>query len=188
MAAPQDNGKLLETIEEVAQLFSQQTLANMAGNLRKRGITNTMTLLNSLDADTQSDLARMVTVMHFAFEEYGRFSDMKRMRWDYPANVENILEWVENTKLSYFGRDPHPYVNKVKTKQRRMNEIAWGIAKTRYLKRKHPKPKPWFQSQLNKDLNAMYEQLSLGVMDTTIEEMKQQLLTRMQRQSTTKFF
>lgn len=181
------NEKLLDTIEKVAKYFANQTVMAMAANVRKKKIVNTRDLLNSIDEETRSELGRMVTIMNFAFNEYGRYADMKRIRWKQQPPVDEILKWVEQKGLNAFGADPKPNKRTPKTPERRKNEIAWGIA-MRYVKRKRgTKPRPWFQSQFYSDLAALYEELALGVTDRSAEEMIETLTWRLKRTGASQF-
>jgi len=182
------DAKLLDTIEQVADYFAERTVQEWIQNIKKKKIVNTRQLLNSLDSDTRADLGRMVTVMQFSFEEYGRYLDIKKKRWTEQPPVGKILEWVEKKGLASFGPDPYPNKTKPKTPERRKNEIAWGIARSIAIKRTGPKRKPWFQSTLYKSLNVLYEELSLGVQDRTVEDMKAALTDRLKRGSSIKVF
>jgi hypothetical protein len=181
------NEKLLNTIEQVAKYFANQTVLAMAANVRKKKIVNTRELLNSIDEETKSELARMTTVIYFAFTEYGRYVDMKRIRWRQQPPVDKILEWVEQKGIHSFGRDPRPYKNTPKTPERRKNEIAWGIALRHVRRKRGAKPRPWFQTQLYSDLAALYEEIALGVSDRSAEEMIETLTWRMKRSGTSQF-
>lgn len=182
------NEQVLKTIEELANYFALETVQKLARNIRRRKLVNTSQLLNSLDSESRSDLARVVHVLSFAFEEYGRFYDMRSTRWQQQPPVEKILEWVKKRGVNFFGQDPYPYKNKVKTSERRMNEIAWGIARNRANVRTGPKRRPWFASTFYKSLNALQEEISLGVMDRSIEQMKETLLWRLKKGATSQFF
>lgn len=182
------DAKVLDTISEVADYFAIQTVQKWSTTIKRKRITNTRQLLNSLDQETQADLGRMVTVMKFAFEDYGRHLDMKKKRWTEQPPISEILAWVEKKGLNSFGADPNPYHRKAKTPERRKNEIAWGIARKIAITRQGPKAKPWFQSTLYKSLNALYEELSLGVQDRTVEEMKETLAYRLKKGSSIKVF
>lgn len=184
----QFDAKVLDTIEQVADYFATQTVQKWVKNIQRQKLMNTKQLLNSLDQETKKDLGRLVVVMMFAFEDYGRQLDIKNKYWGDQPPVQRILNWVETKHLSSFGPDPRPYKNKVKTPERRRNEIAWGIARKIALSKRGPKRTPWFQSTLYKGLNAFYEELSMGVADRSVEEMKETLAWRLKRGSTIKVF
>lgn len=179
--------ELLKTIEGVANIFAVETVQKLIRGIKRRKLTNTKQLINSLDAETRSDLGRIAHSIAFAFEEYGRYHDMKSNRWTTMPPIEKILDWVEKKGLSAFGPDPHPYRIKQKPDERRKNEIAWGIARNKLEPRSHKK-RPWFQSTFYKSLNALQEELILGIGDRTLEQMKSALLDRLKRGATTKAF
>lgn len=172
---------LIETIQELANYFALEMVQKWAVNIRKRKIVNTRQLLNSLDQETSADLSRLVVVMQFAFEEYGRYADIKNLRWREQPPIDEIKAWIEKKGLQAFIKDPNPNKKKPKTDQRRKNEIAWGIARSRAKNKTRSKTKPWFQSTFYKSLNALYEEIALGVQDRTIDTMRETLLWRLKR-------
>lgn len=184
----QFDAKVLDTIEQVADYFATQTVQKWVKNIQRQKLMNTKQLLNSLDQETKKDLGRMVVVMMFAFEDYGRQLDIKNKYWRSQPPVEKIMEWVEKKGLASFGADPYPNKIKPKTPERRKNQIAWGIARKIAISKRGPKRTPWFQSTLYKGLNAFYEELSMGVADRSVEEMKEALSWRLKRGSTIKVF
>lgn len=179
--------QLLDTFEELGKSFALANVQQWAKNLKRRKIVNTKQLLNSLDSDTEKDVGRLVVAIHFAFEEYGRYLDMKKKRWDHQPPIEKILEWVKEKGLAAFGADPKPYKRKIKTDEQRMNEIAWGIGR-QYATNAPVKARSWFQSSFYKSLNALYEELSLGVADRTVDAIRDSLTARLKRGATGKYF
>jgi hypothetical protein len=180
--------RLLDTIKEVADYFAIQTVQKWAATIKRKKIVNTRQLLSSLDQETSADLGRMVAVMQFSFEEYGRYLDIKKKHWTAQPPIEEILAWINRLGLGAFGADPYPNKQKAKTPERRKNEIAWGIARSIANRQRGPKAKPWFQSNLYKGLNALHEELIIGVQDRSIESMKEALTDRLKRGATTKIF
>ncbi len=171
--------KLLRAIEEIAQFWAIETIQKLSANVKRKKLTNTRQLLNSLNQEARLDLSRAVTAIVFGFEEYGRYQDMKKNIWTSHPPIQEILEWIKKKGLQAFGQDPSPNKFKAKTSERRMNEIAWGISRKRF---KHPrsrKARPWFQSTFYKSLNALETQLLRGVGDEAIEDVKDMLLLRL---------
>lgn len=179
--------KLLQTFEEIARLYEIDTVERLIKSAKRKKLVNTKQLLDSLDSETRSDLARISTSIHFAFEEHGRYLDMKKIFYDSQPPVEKILEWVKSRGLAFFGEDPNRYKNKLKTDERRMNEIAWGIARKRAKQKRFQQNRRWFQSNFYKSLNALQEELLLGVADRSIEEIKESLTYRLKRGGIGKF-
>lgn len=174
--------ELLEAIEEAAIIFQRETVANMVQMLRKKKLNNTSTLINSLDTEGKTDLGRLVHSISFAFEEYGRYQDMKGKRWrDFP-NIDNLKAWVEkkrSTTPGYFGKDPRPNKKKPKTEERIVNEIAWAIGYKMRFQPKKDNGKAWFLKAFYRDLQSLKEQLIVSVGDHTLEQMKAELLARL---------
>lgn len=171
--------QLLDTIEEIANHFAIETVQTLISNLRKKKLVTSRDLINSLTVESRSDLAKIAHSMAFAFEEYGRYHDMKSNRWTAMPPIDKIKEWVLDKGLNAFGADPNPYKKKQKSKERRLNEIAWGVARNKLLKKNSFKKRLWFQSPFYKALAQLELELSLGIMDRSLEEMKAALLYRL---------
>ena len=179
----------LNAIEAVAETFGMETLARLISSIDREGLVNTRGLIMSMGMDTRTDLAKVAASISFAFEEYGRYQDMRTLEYAAQPPVDKILDWVERKGLSAFGPDPHPYKTKPKPDQRRMNEIAWGIAKNLEAGgRQRRKQRKWFNSTFYANINALQEEIILATGDVAIEEMKASLLDRLQRGATTNFF
>ena len=170
--------KLLDALEEISSFWALETVQRLIANIKRRKLVNTKTLLNSIDQQTKADLSRAVVSISFGFEDYGRYLDMKKNIFSKQPPIDEILDWIKEKGLQNFGPDPNP--NKIipKTTQRRMNEIAWGISrkKRRNIRQKR---RPWFQSSFYKSLQALQDQLLLGVADQSLEEVKSMLLLRL---------
>ncbi len=172
------NEEFFRKIQILAVAFSSQTVRDWAINIRQKKIISTRELLDSLDEETKTDLGQLVATIAFAFEEHGRYQEMKSPRWGANPPIDKLLLWIEKKGLLYFGADPKPYKKGKKSAERRKNEIAWGIAKNR-LAGKRPKAKPWFQSQFYKNVAALREELIVTTADTSIDYMKAALLLRL---------
>lgn len=180
------NQKFLDTLHQISQEWGLKAVTRLSENAKRKKLKNTGQLIQSIDEYTRSELAAMLTVISIQFQEYGRFHDMKRNYYEGTANIDNILEWVKQKGISSFGADPRPNKKKPKTITRRQNEIAWGIGRNRNQKRKK---KAWFQSSFFGMLNALQEELLLGIADRTVEEIKESITSRLGRGGTTgKFF
>jgi enoyl-[acyl-carrier-protein] reductase (NADH) len=180
--------QVLEVLERAGEYFAIETVNILTKSLRRQKLVNTRQLINSLSAENRTDVARVVHSVAFAFEQYGRYVDMKNKNWNHQPPVEEILEWIKKKGLASFGTDPKPNKKKPKTPERRMNEIAWGIAR-QYVKARRPvKARSWFNRNFFKALNALQEELILGISDRTVEQMKESLLYRMKKGATTKYF
>lgn len=174
----------MEVIERAGEYFAIETVNIFAANIRKQKIVNTRQLLNSLSSENKTDLARVVHSISFAYVEYGKYLDMKGKRWKKMPPIEVLIDWIASKGIREFGPDPKPNKTKPKTSERRMNEIAWGIAKQMTKKKNPMKAKPWFNSSFYRALNALQEELALGVADRSFETMKETLLWRLKRGST----
>jgi len=178
----------LEALEQVAEVFGMETLRMLIGRINKEGLVNTRGLIHSLGYDTRNDLSKVVFSMRWAFEEYGRFQDLKKHTYTAQPPIDEIVAWVEKKGLAAFGEDPRPYKNKVKSDARRMNEIAWGFARKTASNPRYRKRTKWFNDVFYRNLSALQEELLLATGDVAIEQMKQSLLNRLKTGPTTRLF
>ena len=165
------DSRFLDAMTEIGEEWGMKTLSVLSANVRKKKLRTTGQLLQSLDHETKKDLSKVVTAIAFAFQDYGRFKDMRRNIWDKQPPVAAILEWVKQKGVSSFGADPNPYKNEIKTSERRANEIAWGIAR-KYATNKAFRSRPWFQKSFFGMLNALSEELLEAAADFATDELK----------------
>ena len=133
------NNDLLDMLENVSKAWSLPLTQKLIENVRRKKLTTTKQLLNSLDSKTYKDVGKAVIGINFVFENYGRFWDMRRNIWHEQPPVDELIAWVEKKGVRSFGPDPRPYKKKDKPDHRRANEIAWGIARSRAKKQSSKK-------------------------------------------------
>lgn len=182
------NEQLLGILERAGEYFAVEAVSIFTANIRKQKILNTRQLLDSLSSENKTDLSRVVHSISFAFIEYGKFLDIKGKKWNKMPPIEYLLEWVKSKGLVAFGPDPKPNKKKPKTSEKRMNEIAWGIAKQMTMKKDPIKAKPWFNNSFYRALNALQEEIAIGVADRSFETMKETLLWRLKKGATGNYF
>lgn len=173
----------MDTLEKIARAWQLPVVQQFVSNAKAKKLTSTQKLINSLSSETSANLSSALVSISFAFEEYGRYHDMKRLRWSALPPIDDIIKWVKEKGINNF-KDPNP--SPTKTSERRLNEIAWGIAKKRKANPKW-KSRPWFQSSFYKSLNALKEELLLGVSERTIEGIKDSLNSRLKSGATGSF-
>ena len=177
---------LIDTIAKLADYFALTTVQRWSANIKRQKLISTGELLRSLDQETRADLSRLIVTLQFAYAEQGKFHDIPRKRWRAQPPIEDLLAWVKKKGVDSFGPDPNPYKRIPKTEERRANEIAWGIARSR-IRRRNDRARPWQRATFVAGLNALYDELATGVADKSIEVMKETLLWRMKR-SGNKYF
>lgn len=173
----------LDAIEQVAEAFGKETLRRLISRISRTGMVNTRGLIMSMAYEQQTDLASVIHSISFAFEEYGRYHDMRRLDYGSQPPIDKLLDWIEKKGLQAFGKDPNPYKRKPKTDARRRNEIAWGIAmqmSSGSFKRKRRK---WFNSEFYANLEGLKEELLFVTGGVVIEDMKASLLERLKSRS-----
>lgn len=178
------DANFIDTLEKIAKAWQLPVVQLLVNNARKKKLVSSQRLLNSFDSSVQKEISSHLVTIGFAFEEYGRYHDMKRLRWSALPPIEDFIEWVKEKGINNF-RDPNPRPGK--TTERRLNEIAWGIAKNKIKTQKH-KRRPWFQNSFYKQLNALQEELLLGVGDRTIEQIKDSINSRIENGAIGVFF
>ena len=172
------NAQFVKVVEDIAREWGLVTLTELQRVVKRKKLVNTGQLLQSLDESTRTDLGKVLTAIDFAYKDYGRYLDMKSNFYSSQPPVDAILEWVRKKGVGFFGADPHPYKRKVKTTQRRMNEIAWGIARSRAVG-KRTRQRPWLQTPFWASVADLQEQLLIAGSDFAIEQMSKTLSERL---------
>ena len=167
--------EFIDTLEKIGKAWQLPVVQQFVSNIKKKKLISSSKLLNSLDSSTTANISSSLVLISFAFEEYGRYQDMKKRKWGSAPPIEEIIDWVKKEGINKF-KDPNPRPGK--TTERRLNEIAWGISKSKKW-RQGVKGKPWFQSTFYKQLQALQEELLLGAADRTIEHIKDSLTSRL---------
>lgn len=153
--------------------FIQARVAYLTREVSKSG-----TLTSSMGFEINRQARQDAVEILVAFEEYGRFIDMKPTpieRWGREA-IERIQEWIKKVGLEKFERG---WIKKYKRRpaidEKFLNRIAWGIAVRRsggkYRRRR------WWNKSKTAGLTELYNQVAAALPATVAEQVKNTLKT-----------
>lgn len=112
---------LPETVRD-GVIYLQRAIAD-------KRIVNTAELLSSVDYVVMQETAGMVGSIFFT--DYGRYRDMKNLRWNGKMPpVEELEKWVRATGIGKFAWIPgYETTGKVPTESQAVKALSWSIAK-----------------------------------------------------------
>lgn len=165
---------LTDFIEAEGRKWARLYIVNRQKSLRKRGITTSGQLQQSLGSEVSSQLQGVVTTsIELEFEDYGRLIDMTRLKppsggGDYISFLEDwiVRKGLQQKFISGFMRK-----RKLKAEpQNVLNQIAWGIAVKRT--QKYRRRSPWFAKSKTAAVTDLYNRVAAGLPDIVADEIK----------------
>jgi len=157
-----------EVINNVIRDWATQELGYYFERAKKAGKA---TGAGQKDFSVRTIRATTTNIAHvmFAFREYMRYRDMKKLN---PGHMpfEEALAWIQAKGTGRFkSRYKKRYGKLPTTDIRLMNEIAWGITKGK--RRKHRR-KAWLNKGKWKGLNVLEARLMDKLGDAIIQQIK----------------
>ena len=122
-----------------------------------KGMVLTDELKNSFKYEITAASGNLLASATITFEGYGRLLDMKTLRWQGPANVDAMEEFVEKIGIDKFAYVPgYEKSGRIPTANIAVRRIATGIAWQRYKISALPqgKTKMWYTRTLNDFTNV----------------------------------
>jgi hypothetical protein len=122
-----------------------------------KGMTLTDELKNSFKYEITAASGNLLASATISFEGYGRLLDMKTLRWQGPANLEAMEEFVDKIGVDKFAYVPgYEKSGKIPTANIAVRRIASGIAWQRYKISglSQGKTKMWYTRTLNDFTNV----------------------------------
>lgn len=165
--------ELTEHVESVSRVWVQEYIRVRQATLKKRGIEASGRLVNSLQYGLTKNLNTAVTnTIQLAFEDYGRFVEMKRMNLPNGGQemIDNLAEWI--VRKGFADSFARKFVEKRKLKtvpQNIVNQMAWGIAVKRS---KAYRRKVWYAKSKSAAITDLFNQVAAGIPDIVLDELK----------------
>lgn len=111
--------------------------------------------------------ANEVATAIFAFEEYGRILDMKKLKRNQQMPVNEIEDWVKKVGVDKF-RSVFAKKRKLPVSNDRLaNMVAWGIVKSGKRRRRR-----WYSKGREPSFGVLYERLREAYMEVSLDELK----------------
>ena len=113
---------------------------------------------------TSNDVARAF----FAFEEYGRIQDMRRVNRSKQMPLDDILAWVKEKGVEKFRAGVVKTGKLPVSNERLANMVAWGIVKSN----KPHKRRRWYSKDRERSFSILYQRLREAYMEVSLDELK----------------
>jgi hypothetical protein len=157
-----------DSINEILEDFAVEFIRNRKDDARKADLVASKDLVRSFKGDVQKATASDLAKAFIAFQGYGRYFDLKRVRRTRQIPIKELEQWIKEVGVSQFIPK---FTRKYKlptSNQRLINQIAWGIAKK---KRRH-KRRRWYSKNRESDIGRLYRNLLQAYQDQTIQNIK----------------
>lgn len=174
MATNIQDTQLLEIIVDTLKEYSFQFVKNRRSDASSANLEATKELLQSFRTAVDVNNSGGQASLLLAFEEHGRFVDMKRRsnRWKKQPPVEKIEEWIRDKGsaqfLAGYKRNIGPGGS-----DRAIENIAWAIAKT--IKKKGIKRRSWYSKNRERDIQKVFDLLIERYQEYLLKDQKKQL-------------
>ncbi|MEO7174664.1 MAG: hypothetical protein ABI002_02665, partial [Saprospiraceae bacterium] len=116
--------------------------------------------------------AENVIYLAFVFAEYGRYYDMKKVKYIGLLPVDEIKDWVIRKGVERFTKTKNRTYNGA-DKEKIANQIAWGISKSRASGRTKLKRKPWYNTNKSRDINRLVIDLTAHTSDFIVDKVSE---------------
>jgi hypothetical protein len=172
-----DTQEIRDFIEAELTQLAQAFIVQRTAALRSRKISASDALAQSLEYEVTQIAQREAVELLIAFEEHGRFIDMKRLKP--PTNFGNayinmLEEWIrargwEQKFIAKFVKDR----NLRKPPRNVLNQIAWGIA----IKRGYGKTRKrkWYNKPKSAFVSELFNTIAAGLPDIVSNKITQGL-------------
>lgn len=167
---------LAKMIDEEGRKWVEQYVAGRQAALTKKGAVVTGELINSLQyAITQTLQQGVQTTIEIAFDEHGRYIDMKRLNvpsggTDY---ISNIAAWIVRKNLYQKYLSKYLISRKLKkAPPSALNNMAWAVAISR--KSRTYRRKTWYAKSSSGAVTDLYNRVAANLPDIVMDQLKKQ--------------
>jgi len=140
--------------------------------LRRRKIEASGRLINSMQYKLTKSLSSAVTnMLELAFEDYGRYVEMKRMNVaDGGEMIDALAAWIVDKGFAQRFTSTFMQKRRLKTvPQNVLNQIAWGIVIQR---NKGYRRRTWYAKSKSAAVTELFNRVSGGIPDIVLRELK----------------
>lgn len=160
-------------INEVLRLWASNLIRERIEAVRKEEAIASKELLQSYEFEIRKATIAQAGAALIAFQEQGRFLDMKRIdRGTYQIPIDDLIKWIKDVGLHAFRYLPSNQ-KKPLTGDRLLNELAWGISRTIKKKKRTKKRRRKLGVGFEDSLEDLIDELREGFLDRTIEQIKE---------------
>lgn len=163
-------------VNEVLAEFARRLIEQRQRNVRREKAIAKGTLLDSYEHEIRKATVQQTAMAMFAFEERGRWLDMKRVnRKGAFIPVEVLKEWIKEVGLEKFKQLPGQQPRFAIGNQERLNQLAWGISRSIRARGRTKKVRRKLQTGTESLLQELIGELRDGFLDRTVEQIKDSL-------------
>lgn len=165
--------QLTDFIEAESRTWVQEYIANRRAVLQKRGIMASGQLRDSFAYGlTRSINATISNRLELAFDDYGRFVEMKRL--NVPSGgqefIDNLASWIVKKGLVSQFKQQFMRKRKFVTEPANiLNQMAWGIAVSRTQRYRR---RPWYSKSKSAAVTDLFNRVAAGIPDIVLQELK----------------
>lgn len=164
-----------EFINQVLTDFARQLIASRIRQVRGQKAIASKELLRSYEYEIRKATVQQTGMALIAFEQHGRFLDMKRAnRKNRQIPIDELKKWIKEIGIESFKRVPTTDSKQPLTGQRLLNALAWGIALKIKKRGRYKKRKP-LQRGTESLIENLIDELREGFLDRTVDEIKTSL-------------
>jgi len=170
------NPEILQFLEQEATAWASEFVRDRVAFLRRRKIEATGELIRSLEFEVTAQAGRSVVELLLAFEESGRFIDMRRLQppeggADY---IAALINWIQRKGLA--EKFTRGYVRRRNLKQapdRVLTYIAFGIARKRFNGKY--RRRRWYNKNKSRSLSDLVNRIAANMPDAVFDELRNSL-------------
>lgn len=165
---------LKDHIHRESEVWVKEYIQNRKTVLEKRGSKATGQLISSLQfALTQATSGAVTNTIEIAFNESGRFIDMKRLKPSEGGDeyIAALAKWIVDKGL--YEKMVQRYIETRKLRKAPANvlqNLAWAMAKKRA--ERTPKRTKWYASSSTGAVSDLFNRVAAGLPDIIIKELK----------------
>lgn len=161
-------------IHRESEVWVKEYIQNRKAVLERRRTKATGQLIASMEyALTQVASGAVTNVIELAFEEYGRYVDMKKLK---PAGggteyIAALAQWIVDKGL--YEKMVQQYIETRKLRKPPANvlqNLAWAMAKKRA--ERTPKRTKWYAASSTGAVSDLFNRVAAGLPDIIITELK----------------
>ena len=165
--------QLATHIDDVSREWVKEYIRVRQLTMRRRKIEASGRLVDSMQFQITKSINNAVSnTIELAFEDYGRFVEMKRL--NVPAGgqelIDNLAAWIE--KKGFAQKFTTAFIAKRNLKtapQNVLNQIAWGITAKR---NKGYRRRVWYAKSKSAAVTDLFNRVAAGIPDIVLNELK----------------
>jgi len=165
--------ELTALIDTVGREWVQEYIRIRAATLRKRKVDTSGKLIESMQyALTKTANSAITNTIELAFEDYGRYIEMKRLNVAEGGQefIDSLAAWI--IKKGFVQKWQPAFLEKRKLKtapQNIANQMAWGIVKNR---NKGYRRRAWYAKSKSAAVSDLFNRVAAEIPELILNELK----------------